>query len=228
MATTVFAKKGNVSWENYMLNLNDLYKHVNVSVGNGCIISPFCSLENVETGNNVIIKEGCQLKNVILGDGTRVGRNVTMFSSDEKHPVRIGRHVQVCYGMYVEGTGGKVTIGDYVGLGVMDMIYTSTGGGSFSPIMGEFYPLEVGDVIIGDHAWLPSRVTVLPGVTLCEGTLIAPHSVVYRGSYKPWTIYGGAPAKFLKNLDLNVVERARLNLHKYRWQKWGWTLPVDM
>jgi maltose O-acetyltransferase len=126
--------------------------------------------------------------------------------------------------MYAEGTGGKIVIGDYVGLGVMDMIYTSTGGVSFSPIMGEFYPLEVGDVIINDHAWLPSRVTLLPGVELGEGTLIAPHSVAYRGVYEPWTVYGGTPAKVLKQLDRDVVTRAKARLPEYEWTRWGWAL----
>jgi acetyltransferase-like isoleucine patch superfamily enzyme len=209
-----------------MADLIELYKRVNVTVGSNCMISPFCSLENVEIGNNIIIKDGCQLKNVVLGDGTRVARNVTIFSSDEDRPVQVGRYVQVCYGIYVEGTGGKIVIGDYVGLGVMDMIYTSTGGSSFSPIMGELFPLEVGDVIINNHAWLPSRVTVLPGVMLGEGTLIAPHSIVHKGIYDPWTVYGGTPAKFLKRLDTDKVTRAKTNLH-YEWQKFGWGLPAD-
>ena len=210
-----------------MLDIAELYKHANISVGRNCTISPFSSLENVEAGDNVVVKDGCQLKNVVLGNGTRVARNVTIFSSDENRPVQIGRYVQVCYGMYVEGTGGKIIVGDYVGLGVMDIIYTGTGGGSFSPIMGEFFPLQVGDVIINDHAWLPSRVTVLPGATLGEGALIAPHSVVHGGIYEPWTIYGGAPAKLLRKFDLKVVARAKGSLHEYVWQKWGWTLPAE-
>lgn len=207
-----------------MIDLNELYKRVNVSIGRDCQISPFCSLENVEIGNNVIIKDGCQLKNVVLGDGTRVARNVTAFSGEENRPIQIGRYVQVCYGIYLEGTGGRVTIGDHVGLGVMDMIYTGTGGCSFSPIMGELFPTEAGDIVLKDHSWIPSRVTLLPGVTLNEGTVIAPHSVVKRGVYEAWTLYGGSPARFIRKLDAEIIKRAKMRLNDYVWASTEWKL----
>jgi acetyltransferase-like isoleucine patch superfamily enzyme len=49
-------------------------------------------------------------------------------------------------------------------------------------------------IVIGDHAWLSTRVTVLPGVTIGEGAVIAAGAVVTK-DVAPHTLMGGVPAK---------------------------------
>lgn len=51
-----------------------------------------------------------------------------------------------------------------------------------------------GKVVINDRAWISSRTTVLPGITVGEGAVLASGAVAVR-DLDPFTVYGGVPAK---------------------------------
>jgi acetyltransferase-like isoleucine patch superfamily enzyme len=53
-------------------------------------------------------------------------------------------------------------------------------------------------VSIGDDAWLGTHVVVLPGVVIGRGAIIGAGSVVNR-DVPEFEIWGGAPARFIKN-----------------------------
>lgn len=65
-------------------------------------------------------------------------------------------------------------------------------------------PLYHGPTIIEDNVWISGNVTVLPGVTIGAGSVIAGHSVVSR-DIPPNSLAAGSPAKVIKSL--NVPER---------------------
>ena len=54
-------------------------------------------------------------------------------------------------------------------------------------------------VHIGADAWLGSNVTVLPGVAIGEGAVVAAGAVVTH-DVAPRTVVGGVPAKLIRNL----------------------------
>ncbi|MEH7884036.1 acyltransferase [Bacillus sp. JJ1609] len=54
-------------------------------------------------------------------------------------------------------------------------------------------------VIIGKRCWIGARSTILPGVILGDGCVIAAGSVVNKDC-KPNTLYAGVPAKEVKSL----------------------------
>lgn len=54
-----------------------------------------------------------------------------------------------------------------------------------------------GAVIVGDHVWLSTRVTVLPGVRIGEGAVVAAGSVV-TNDLDAWGLYAGVPARFVR------------------------------
>ena len=56
---------------------------------------------------------------------------------------------------------------------------------------------RIGEIMIGNHVWIGSRVTVLPDVTIGEGAVIASNSMVNK-DVPPHTLVGGIPAKVLK------------------------------
>jgi len=60
------------------------------------------------------------------------------------------------------------------------------------------------DVRIGHHVWIASGVTILPGVHLADGTVVAAASLVHK-STNPKDIVAGNPAKFIRQRvnDLN-------------------------
>jgi FkbH-like protein len=61
-------------------------------------------------------------------------------------------------------------------------------------------PSEAEPIEIGDHVWLASRVTVLPGTRIGEGSVITAGSIV-SGDIPPRVVAGGAPARVVRRLD---------------------------
>lgn len=52
-------------------------------------------------------------------------------------------------------------------------------------------------IVIGNHVWIGTRVTVLKGVTIGDGAVIAAGSIVNK-NVPPHTLVGGIPAKILR------------------------------
>lgn len=58
----------------------------------------------------------------------------------------------------------------------------------------------VAPTIIGRNAWVGVNVTILPGVTIGEGAIVAAGSVVTH-DIPAWTLAAGVPAKIKKELE---------------------------
>jgi acetyltransferase-like isoleucine patch superfamily enzyme len=110
------------------------------------------------------------------------------------HPwgVHIGHHSIVGNDAFLDGRF-DLTIGNNVNIAGEVRIYTlehdiasPTFGGSGGP------------VTIQDWVYIGTRVTILPGVKIGEGAVIASGAVVTK-DVAPWTLVGGVPAKFIKN-----------------------------
>lgn len=54
-----------------------------------------------------------------------------------------------------------------------------------------------GDTVLGNDVWLGQHVTIMPGVTIGDGAIVASNSTVIR-DIEPYTIVGGNPAKPIK------------------------------
>ncbi|TVR14533.1 MAG: acyltransferase [Balneolaceae bacterium] len=61
-------------------------------------------------------------------------------------------------------------------------------------------PLVNKPVFIEDNVWIGCRSIILKGVTIGEGAVVAAGSVVTK-SIPPYTIWGGAPAKFIAHIN---------------------------
>lgn len=53
---------------------------------------------------------------------------------------------------------------------------------------------------VGDGCWLGARVTVLAGVSIGDGAIVAAGAVV-AGDVEPNTLVGGVPARLIRRLD---------------------------
>jgi maltose O-acetyltransferase len=56
------------------------------------------------------------------------------------------------------------------------------------------------DVVLEPHVWIGNRVTILKGVRIGYGSIVAAGSVVTR-SIPPMSIAGGVPAKVIRPLE---------------------------
>ena len=55
-----------------------------------------------------------------------------------------------------------------------------------------------GDIVIGNDVWIGRESTIMPGVKVGDGAIIAAHSVVTK-DVAPYTVVGGNPAIYIKN-----------------------------
>lgn len=74
-----------------------------------------------------------------------------------------------------------------------------------------------GDVIIGNDVWIGTDATIMSGIKIGDGCVIAANSVVTK-DVRPYSIVGGSPAKLLRmRHDDKVIE----DLLQIKW--WDWS-----
>jgi virginiamycin A acetyltransferase len=117
---------------------------------------------------------------------------------------------------YANGNNERLVIGAYVAiannvsfiLGGNHNLDTITSYPMKTYFAGEYYQdsFSRGPIIIEDEAWFGFGCTVLSGVTIGKGAVIAAGSVVTK-SVPPYAIVGGNPAKIIRfRFDLAVRE----------------------
>jgi len=68
------------------------------------------------------------------------------------------------------------------------------------------HPLMYGDVVIGNDVWIGSQVSIIGGIKIGDGAVVAASSHVVS-DIQPYSIYGGNPAKFIRyRFDLQTIE----------------------
>lgn len=53
-----------------------------------------------------------------------------------------------------------------------------------------------GDTVIGNDVWIGQNVTIMPGVKIGDGAIIAANSTVVK-NIEAYTVHGGNPAEFI-------------------------------
>ena len=59
------------------------------------------------------------------------------------------------------------------------------------------FPMTGAPIHVGERAWVCGRATVLPGITLQRGAVLATGAVA-TGDLAAWSVYGGIPARLLR------------------------------
>ena len=67
------------------------------------------------------------------------------------------------------------------------------GNGWENAMEGKSYP-QKGDICIGNDVWIGYQATIMPGVTIGDGAIIATNATVVN-NVEPYTIVGGNPAR---------------------------------
>lgn len=58
----------------------------------------------------------------------------------------------------------------------------------------------VAPTVIGPNAWVGINSTIMPGITVGEGAIVAAGAVVTH-DVEPWTLVAGVPARFIKKIN---------------------------
>lgn len=118
---------------------------------------------------------------------------VPPFQIDNGRRVRIGRNVFINNGLEVMSLGG-VTVEDGAMLGPEVAILT------VNHELANHRHLIAKPVRIGRNAWVGARATILPGISVGEGAVVAGCSVVTH-DVAPYTVVAGNPARVLREIE---------------------------
>lgn len=134
----------------------------------------------MEVGNHVAIDSGFYITTAAnLGDYIHIAPYVSVIGG-ERGSLIMGNFTNI-------SAGGKIICGsdEFMGAGLI----TAPG------IPDEYRDnLKVAPVIFEDFANVGTGVTILPGITLAQGSVIGACSLVTKNT-EPWTMYIGSPAK---------------------------------
>ncbi len=145
------------------------------------------SLHVRSIGKHSTMLMGCEIRN---------GKNVS-----------IGEHCVINKNVLLDGRGGLLTIGDNVDIAQETNIWTYEHN-----VHDDFHALSGAPVMIEDFVWICSRVTILPGVTIGRGAVVASGSVVTK-DVAPMSIVAGVPAK-------KIGDRKSRLLYELNYRPW--------
>ena len=129
-----------------------------------------------EYGSRSVIDYGTYIRypsQIVIGCDTTINRGCKFFSSYHFRNVRI-------------------EIGDHVAV-APEVCFLAAGHDHTERTL----PDTAASIRVGDYAWIGARSTILQGVTIGEGAVIAAGSVVTH-DVQPYTIVAGVPARMIK------------------------------
>ncbi|MDE6549302.1 MAG: acyltransferase [Muribaculaceae bacterium] len=176
------------------------------------IYSGYVSRKFRKFGKNTIIDYEQVLirgeKYIQIGDDCYIGRGGQL-TATENHgrekwtpEMIIGDNCKI--GTYCHITAIK---GIYIGNNVLtgkSILITDNAHGTSERAMLDIPPTlrslsSVGPVTIGDNVWIGDKASIMPGVTIGKGSIVAANSVVTH-DVPPYCVVGGIPAKIIKRL----------------------------
>lgn len=167
-----------------------------------------CFLKNVISNPNILVGDYTYYddfekvenfeKNVryhfdFIGDKLIIGK-FCMIASDVTFIMNGGNHVQDAASAYP---------------------FAIFGNGWENAMEGRDYPSK-GDTVVGNDVWIGYGSTIMPGVTVGDGAIIATRSVV-TGDVPPYSIVGGNPARLIR---YRFTEDRIAHLLQLQW--WNW------
>lgn len=142
---------------------------------------------------------GLRLAGFDVGWGTTVwGMPLITGNGDLTRRLTIGRWCRFNLGCMFE-LGASITIGDCVNLGHHVLILTTTHRVSSGDRRADSVH-TLSPVVIGRGAWIGSRSTILPGVTIGERAIVGAGSVVNK-DIPANVLAAGTPARVIKELS---------------------------
>ncbi|OAV42741.1 CatB-related O-acetyltransferase [Lewinella sp. 4G2] len=170
----------------------------------------------------VFLKNIIKNPNIIVGDYT--------YYDDFEDPENFERNVryhfdfigdQLIIGkfcMIASGVSFIMNGGNHLTEAVSAYPFAIFGGDWGEAMDGKTYPNK-GNTVVGNDVWLGHGATIMPGVTIGDGAIIATNAMVVK-DVPPYTIVGGNPARVIqKRFSDTIIEK----LLAARW----WDLPVE-
>ena len=133
----------------------------------------------------------------------KYGRNSNFDPKDlfSYETISVGNDVYIGPGAKFSASKSSIVIGDKVmfgpGVTIMGGDHNTSEVGRYMYDVKEKRPEDDAPVVIETDCWIGANATILKGVTIGRGSIVAAGSVVTR-SMPEYSIIGGIPAKVLK------------------------------
>ena len=169
----------------------------------------------------------CFLKNIITNPNIIVGDYT--YYDDFEDVYKFEKNVKY----HFDFIGDKLIIGKFCMI-ASDVTFIMNGGNHLTEALtsypfaifgngwehamdGKSYPTK-GDTHIGNDVWIGYRATIMPGVTVGDGAIIATNAVVTK-DVAPYAIVGGNPAK---EISRRFSDEKIQKMLKIKW--WDWDI----
>lgn len=167
-----------------------------------------CFLKNIVTNPNIIVGDYTYYDDP--DDVNNFNKNVLYHFDFIGDKLIIGKFCQIATGARFIMNGGNHSMNGY---------------STFPfPIFGDKwknkteYPKSKGDMVIGNDVWIGNSVTIMPGIKIGDGSILATNAVITK-DIEPYTIVGGNPGKLIrKRFDDETIQK----LLELKW--WDWPI----
>lgn len=160
----------------------------------------------ITTGKRLKIEDHAEVqgksnRGIILGDDVTIGRCAMIrpsgyYLGEWGEGLRIGNQSSIGAMCYV-GCSGWIDIGNHVMIGPsVNLIAENHNHDRVAASMKEQGVIRKG-IVIEDDCWIGTQSTILDGVRIGRGSIVAAGAVVTK-DVPPYSVVGGVPAKVIK------------------------------
>ena len=156
---------------------------------------------DIQLGRNVYISEDSKIETryggkIKIGDKTKIFDGVLILSDGGRVEIGNGCHIHAYSVVY--GTEKGTRIGSHVLIAGHCMIIPANHNINERSELIKYQGVSSKGIIVEDDVWIAHGCTITDGVTIGKGAVIAAGSVVNE-SVPPYSIWGGVPAKHIKD-----------------------------
>jgi acetyltransferase-like isoleucine patch superfamily enzyme len=162
----------------------------------------------ITAGKNLILEDNVSINalsinGISLGNNVSIARDSILFCTGviayRGEGITIGDRTGISARAYLAGQGG-ITIGNDVIMGPNIQIFSENHLFADVNLTIKEQGVTKQAVVIGNNCWLGGGSTILAGVTIGDGCVVAAGSVVNK-SFSPNSVIAGIPAKLVKNRE---------------------------
>lgn len=151
-------------------------------------------------------------KYMAIGNGSIIGKNVTLTAWDKYLDVTYNPEITIGDGCSI-GDDSHITaiqriqLGNNVRSGKKILITDNSHGASVASLLDiapNKRPLySKGPVVIDDNVWIGEKASIMPGVHIGKGVIVAANSVVTK-DVPPYCVVAGIPARIVKDMRICI------------------------
>ncbi|MGE4489130.1 MAG: DapH/DapD/GlmU-related protein [Kiritimatiellales bacterium] len=174
--------------------------------------------KHIHAGHGLSLQEGCEIvglskRGIRFGSKCTVGRFATIRPTNVlfREPgegLLLGDNSNIGPYSWI-GCSGYIEIGDNVMMGPRVSLLAENHNFDRTDVLMKAQGVCRKGICIEDDVWLGANCSVLDGVTIGRGSVIATGAVVTK-DVPPYSVVGGVPAKILKNrlteLEFNTLK----------------------